>query len=54
MNWLIARFKEPSTWLAISGVAISFFGQSLLPDQKENLQLLAAALFGSGLFVSKG
>ena len=49
MNYLIARFKEPSTWGALFAVGSAFFGLDLTQDQQAAVTMLAGAIF-----VSKG
>jgi hypothetical protein len=54
MNWLLNRLREPSTWFGLFAVGSAFFGIELTPDQKEAVMMLAIALLGGGLVVSKG
>jgi hypothetical protein len=54
MNWLISRFKEPSTYIGLFAVASAFFNIELTPEQKDAVMTLSIALLGGGLMVSKG
>ena len=54
MNWIISRFKEPSTYIGIFAVASAFFNIDLTPEQKDAVMQLSIALVGGGLIVSKG
>jgi hypothetical protein len=54
MNWLQARFKEPSTYIGLFAVASAFFHIELTPEQKDAVMQLSIALLGGGLMVSKG
>ena len=54
MNWLIARFKEPSTYMGLFAVGSAFFQIDLTPEQQNALIQLSVALLGGGLIVSKG
>jgi hypothetical protein len=54
MSWLLERFKEPSTYLALFAVGSTFFGIDFTPEQQQSLSQLAIVLLGGGLMVSKG
>jgi hypothetical protein len=54
MNWILARLKEPSTYLGAFAVASAFFNINLTPEQQEAIMQLSIALVGGGLIVSKG
>lgn len=45
MNWLINRFKEPSTWRGLVTLA-GICGMSLSPEQSDKIVTAAVALIG--------
>jgi len=51
---MLARLKEPSTYLGVFAVASAFFHIDLSPEQQDAVIELAVALAGGGLVVSKG
>lgn len=52
MKWLLARFKEPSTWRGLVWLA-TVFGLSLRPDQAEAIVSVGMAVAGLlGVFLN--
>jgi len=45
MNWILNRFKEPSSWRGLIGLA-SIFGLALSPELKEQIITIAVAAVG--------